>query len=278
MGEIYEPTQTTEESEPETGAEQILEKFGLDAKKMIEAWRISTPEEDYEKTAEFNLRWVKLLEEQAPGSTAILNQEFGICDFARYPLNLLMDQCAERDSADKPYGIILYPRTDHNGGYYGSIKVLENLHRQLGEQYLIRAMECKNKYEIARRLIALNKRYGKISFAIVGGHGTSETIEFSEGKEKVTYLHSEDLKGKGVARTSQFFIENPTIILASCATGQEGGIGQRLSEVFGCKVIAPDKPAHFESIEAQIDNGKVDFTVEYSEESEKEYLGGKKIK
>lgn len=278
MGEILEPTQTTEDSGAEIGTEQTLEKFGLDAKRIIEAWKISVPEEDYEKIVDFNSHWLELLEEQVPGSTKVLNQEFGICDFARYPLDLLRDQYVERDNADKPYGIILYPRADHNGGYYGSIKALEKLHKQLGEQFLVRVIECKNKYEIARRLIALNKRYGKISFAIVGGHGTSETIEFSEGEDRVSCLHSEDLKTRGVARASQFFIENPTIILASCATGQEGGIGQSLSEAFSCRVIAPDKPAHFESIDVNVEDDKLEFDVEYSEDSEKEYLSGKIIK
>lgn len=55
-------------------------------------------------------------------------------------------------------------------------------------------------------------------------------------------LRSEDLQGQGAKKAFTFFESHPTIILESCSTGAEKGIGQALSQLGGAEVIAPDTP------------------------------------
>ena len=92
-------------------------------------------------------------------------------------------------------------------------------------------------------------------------------------------LHSRDLTGEGAKRVNRFFVPSPTIVLFSCSTGARGGIGQKLSEVIGAKVIAPEKPTHFQKIKPIFDGDKIDFDIEYVSNSreaniKKEYVSG----
>jgi hypothetical protein len=69
--------------------------------------------------------------------------------------------------------------------------------------------------------------------------------------------------GEGAQQASKFFKNDATIILESCSTGKEGGIGQQLSEALGIKVIAPKEPTSIGRIKSNLDNDRVDFDVEY---------------
>ena len=65
--------------------------------------------------------------------------------------------------------------------------------------------------------------------------------------------------GGRAQRAGQFFVDNPTIILSSCSTGAEGGIGQELSKRFGAKVIAPKEPTSMAEIHASKNRGQNEF-------------------
>lgn len=226
-----------------------------------------------------NLPTAIQIESQRPGIIKVLSQEFGVKNFGRYPQELLVKQYDERDDKSKPYGVVLYPRSDWNGAFLANQQVFGELSNQLDGKSNIRVVEAESKYDIARALINFRKRYPahKISFAIVGGHGTKDSILFG-GTDQKHLLHVQDLLGKGVRRTSEFFDSNPSIILVSCSTGTEGGIGQQLSEMMGAKVIAPEIPTNISSINSTIDSeGKVTFTVKYVEEqAAKSYLAGQR--
>lgn len=89
----------------------------------------------------------------------------------------------------------------------------------------------------------------KISFAIIGGHGNSEVINF--GKR----LYKSDLNGGGAKRLSESFKPNAEIVLASCSVGEDNGIAQKISEqMSGLKIIASKNTATSIDMHVSYDN------------------------
>ncbi|KKQ95383.1 MAG: hypothetical protein UT85_C0017G0011 [Candidatus Levybacteria bacterium GW2011_GWA2_40_16] len=262
----------------------ILESYGSEGRDMLLAWGKSpyptsvVDEVSIGEAVKRNLEAIDLLEKERPGITKFLTDEFGIKTFAKYPPELLIRQYDEVGSTDLPYGIVLYPRNDHNGAFYHDRAIFEKLLKQLNGRFAIRVIEAESKYEVARALMKLVKRYSpkhKISFAIIGGHGREDLIQFG-GTDERYVLYSQDLLGRGVRKASEFFEQNPTIILASCWTGAPGGIGQELSEALGAKVIASSARTSIRHINARVEDGQVDFDVEYAEAESKKIFDSKK--
>lgn len=222
-----------------------------------------------------NLRAVLELESKEPGITTFLSKKYGITAFGRYPVEMLIEQKAKSENKDQPYGIILYPKDDWNGAFHEDIFVFKFLREQMNDDpnlkdFLIRVYECGSKKDIAKALIDLEKNYRghhKISFAIIGGHGSKDSINFGGGDSVRTKLYSKDFHRSRVQRTGDFFEPEATVILVSCSTGQNEGIGQTLSEKMGMKVIAPNTPTNISRITPKWENGKIDFDVEYSDKS-----------
>ncbi len=257
-------------------ADVELGRMGLSGKKLFEAWRVTT---NSERTFHLgfikNLDQIKEVESVEPGSVKFLYETFGIADFARYPKEILLDMVKNYDNKEKPYGLIMYPRNDWNGAFYNDKGIFMDLYNQLEGDFLLRVAECDNKTELARMLIKLDKQYNpkdgsghKISLLILGGHGTKDSIRFG-GQDDRHALHVEDFMGKGVRKTSKFFDDNPTIILHSCSTGTEKGIGQELSKVMGAKVIAPKVPTSIYSLDAKKEGERFVFHVEFEKQEEK---------
>ena len=261
---------------------QEFAKWGVKSSYFIKAWSESasskTGARGFGGIIE-NLPTAIQIESQRPGIIRVLSQEFGIKNFGRYPQELLIKQYDDRENQSKSYGVILYPRSDWNGAFLQNQRVFEELAGQLEGKFSIRVVEAESKYDIARALINFRKRYPshKISFAIVGGHGTKDSVQFG-GIDQKHLLFVQDLTGRGVQKTSEFFEPDPSIILVSCSTGTEGGIGQQLSEMMGARVIAPKIPTNIVSINSSIDNeGKLRFDVKYmEEEAASSYLAGQK--
>jgi hypothetical protein len=178
---------------------------------------------------------------------------------------------------DNPHGVILFPRNDWNGAFYQDNFALGEFYKKLQGKFSLRAFECEGKIGIARALIKLNKKYNppnkkghKISLAIIGGHGTENSIQFG-GKEEINILHAKDFMGRGVQRTSEFFEKNPTFLLFSCSTGVENGIGQKLSETMNAKVVAPKIPTNISEIQVGMRPGReFRFSVKYFDKGEKD--------
>ncbi|HSX19299.1 MAG TPA: hypothetical protein VLE91_04170 [Candidatus Saccharimonadales bacterium] len=241
----------------------VLEKYGLDYDAFLKKWERTAyhtgsdpnqPEPDPYLYLGQNLKNIVLLEERQPGICTFLNQEFGIVNFGRFPHQMLLEQYQQANNSDTPYGVVLYPAEDYNGAFYHDKDAFLSLNKQLRGKYLVRFGEAESKYDIGRKLIDLRKRYGKqkISFAVIGGHGTETSIEFG-GDDPKHILKAEDLKGRGVGRTSEFFEPHPTIVLVSCSTGAKNGIAQQMSETIGANVVAP-------AGETNIKDFKVSFT------------------
>ncbi|MBI2049622.1 hypothetical protein HYT32_01830 [Candidatus Roizmanbacteria bacterium] len=280
-------------------AKDILETYEIDYSNVVKAWADSGKTEDFMDIVNNNLRMIFILESNRPGIVKTLINDYKIYDFARYPAEMLVEQYDQRDNKYLPYGIVLYPRSDWNGAFYDNRKVFRKLLTQLKENgYGLRVFEVESVNDVARSLIKLNKLYGesyKISFAIIGGHGSWDSIHFGSEREHLNIfdikdrpgakkvnllLKQHDLRGRGVQRSSEFFEQNPTIILNSCTTGANRGIAQEISRL-GTTVIGPDRPASIKDIKVTGDNRRLNFEVGYRsrhfwEKPEERYSGGQK--
>ncbi len=254
-----------------------MEQYGVKFSELRQQWDKSS--NDKISSIERNLISMAKLENVKPGISNFLIREYGIYDFSRYPEDLLEDQFEQHDN-DVPYGLIMYPRNDHNGAFYQGKHVLDSLSKQLSKHGVhVRVVECEGRFDVARQLVRMNKKYGeanKISFAIVGGHGNTDSIEFG-GSDKPHTLKIEDLQGGGTQRASSFFVDKPTIMLVSCSTGAENGIGQELSVKLGAKVVAPSTPTNLEDIKVRNKGGDLQFIVKYGDsQTTRRYRAGKR--
>jgi len=282
-------------------AARISKATGVDGKKILDAWeQVLTGEDDeggrvtrfikkhldrtYPEFIRDNFETIAELEKSRPGICKTLFEEFGIRCFARHYRDTLVSQYDNRDK-DIPYGIAIYPYSDWNGAFsarkYFAVTPDLLLISLWASRYGLRIYEAGNRGGVVRALASANKRYGdkyKISFALIGGHGTEESIKF--GEEKSTGSHSwkpipkrdlgeitqDDLEigsRKGEALRS-LFVENPTIILDSCSTGADAGFGEDISKI-GANVIAPKKPTSiaFAFAARGLRGNRLHFTVRY---------------
>ncbi len=262
-----------------------LSGLGLPAETFLSGWKKAGMEASI-RTRE--LEFLLDLERRDPGSVAFLHQEFGITIFGRYPAGVLLRQRRKVSDTSLPYGIVIAARADHDDAFYHTLKKpIESLDDDLGMDGLVRIIEVENKTELARRLLALNVRYGekqKIQFALVAGHGEPEYVQLGEvtfGQDKDRQrITIDDLAGRGIRRGKEFFVDRPSIVLASCSTGFEGGIGQKLSEQYDADVTAPEVSTSFLELHATVENGRIRLdgrfeNREYGFDQTKRYSSGK---
>lgn len=247
------------EEEMQSAQEQVdklLKDSNLDVELMNEAWRMSSedrPRIAYEK----NISAIMQLESLVPGICEELYNKFGICNFGRYPVEMLIKQYEQRNDKDLKYGIAVYPYNDHNGFFYNQDPIRKIYNTVSEKGYGIRIIETDTLRKLYRQLIFLDSTYGennKISFAFLGGHGNTSAIQFSKkihidkiiGDKKYAHylgvLFTADITNSLAIqreKIQRYFINNPTIILNSCSTGAEEGIAKALSEKLKSKVIAP---------------------------------------
>lgn len=254
----------------------IISAFGIDGEEAIDRWRsaIFKDREPVRASIAANLLSLLSIESQRPGIGFVLQSEFGVNDFARYPQELLIAQYDQRNDDSLPYGVIIYPQYDDNGAFYKDRPVFKALFDQLQGEYGIRVWEVKDLLELVNALNTSRHRYGKISFAIIGGHGTTESIQFGSEKTREGKLTQSHLGKPGASSLKLAFIDNPTIILDSCSTGELGAIGQEISRI-GAKVIAPSRPTNPESIDTMfLEDGRIDFRVKYNQTPSNTYSLG----
>ncbi len=261
--------------------------FGVDGRKMAEVWGDTTFKKsmsaDEEKRRQFlffrdNLEQLSQLEERRPGIGKVLQSEFGINDFSRYPLEFLIAQYDQKDSkVNLPNGVIVYPQSDWNGAYTGidPKEMLERFFDQMKGKYRITVWETGNTLGLVKALNKTRQKYGRITLAVIGGHGEKDNIMFgrpepaTQFSDKRKVLQQEEIRRRGASAIKLAFADNSTVILESCSTGQLGGIGQEISEIAGVKIIAPAKDASIAGIKVnERKDGESDFNVFYFGENE----------
>lgn len=177
-----------------------------------------------------------------------------------------------------PHGVVLYPTSDDVGAFYNPF-AYENLPKQLNGEYAMRVYEVNSQLELVRALNKARHKYGLIDTAVIGGHGYAQGIQLGINEQSgITEVSTTDLQRSGAQALQKAFVERPTIILASCSTGELGGIGQQISTLGtnGAEVVAPDVPTQVKEINAVKDErGKFHFEVEYVAEGSKvAYMSG----
>ena len=262
-------------------SEQI-KSFGLDEATLFRAWKRTgfeeseRPREKRQKFVARNIATMFKLESAAPGICKTLFDEFGICDFERYPAEVLLAQYENRNK-DMPYGIAIYAQEDYNGALNSKNgQPTETLFRDLkGLEYGLRIYEARTRSDVLKILAKSHNHYGgenKISFALISAHGRENSIHFGQeegGVEREGTVAFSQRELERVFRKDSWswarrrhqggynrwwtqklramFVKNPTIILNSCSTGVKGGIRDNLVEI-GAKVFAPEQEAKLLSI------------------------------
>lgn len=271
--------------------EALIAQYGFDPKEMMGQWFVSchwNPEK-IDKLWRKNLRSLMDLEKWKQGSAVLLNKEYGIADFGRYPMDTLKEQYLIHNK-DVPYGLIIYSEDDHSGALYEHVDQLAALDKNLlGFNIHSRIVEVGGKRDLARFLIKFDRTYGrtqKLEYALMAGHGGEDwdeshnessgrgsAIKLGSGRKEFTNNDIIRLKSESMAK---FFKPQATIVLFSCSTGADTGIASLFSEKSGLKVIAPPDDTGINHISATQDGETIDFDVEYSKSSTATYLGGKR--
>ncbi len=232
------------------------------------------------------IAYMNLIDDDYPNGCALLYKKYNICEFSRYPPHVLLSQL-RNENEQKPYGLIVFPRSDHNGAFVRMDKPITNIYEETKDKHLLRIFEASSKMDVARIFLECEKKYGeknKISFLVLGGHGSIETLDlgshttFSNLSFDKHVLKS-DFEGKGVQKINKFFVENPAITLISCETGGEGGLIDSISKTYNAEVVAPKISTGVDDIHVKYDeNGNPHFDVSWSEEKANSvYISGKKV-
>ena len=221
------------------------------------------------------------LEKERPGLgiCKTLYEDFGICQFNRYPASQLLTQFDERNSK-KPYGIIAIGNDDHNGAFDRMRKECDSLSQGAAQNgMLLRVVEFSSAATFARRLLQLQKAYAqsqstgdghRIGFALIGTHGS--THKMHPGKE-ITMKHL--LNDKAQQLIAECMEPGASICLRSCSTGKASdGVAATLSRR-GLHVIGPDENAAGDIISIHADaQGGVRLTATYWGARAVEYRNG----
>src|SRR3989344_5329498 len=266
----------------------ILEKTGRPWREVLESWWRGgkrSAEQTGGRSATMdvldNISLILEMESVEPGSVKTLSEQYGILEFGRYPLPLLRQQYKERN-ASTPYGLIIFPRDDHNSGFQQVTNVLNSFHKELKPLgYSVKVIEVGDKIELARRLMELDQRFGeragKIAFAVIGGHGTQNSIQLGAGDTAgKQYIITPDVWKPRTRRAQSLLRDHAPMVLVSCSTGLGGmGIGKALSTVFRTKVIAPETDTHLTELHPILKpDGSPDLRARYDGNVTTTFVGG----
>ncbi len=249
---------------------QKLESLKLPAAEICEAWAKGSKKDELRYALSENFKLINSIEEKRPGICEVLNKEFGIKNFARYPIDLLVDQYDHRDDKDVQYGIIVTPVEDYNGSQYRNQGIYNNMHRALKNKIHLRVVECESRGHFVRKLNELDGKYNsepgvnnEISLLYFGGHGSEDSICLGDSGEKQK-IRVKDLKGSRLGKVKSYFKKKCIAILASCSTGKVGGFAETLTQELDFVTYASDKVGSLHSLDVRFDEQENPvFDLEY---------------
>jgi hypothetical protein len=225
-----------------------------------------------------NIRSIYRLESKRPGIAKALFEKFGIIHFLRYPEEILIDQYDEsirenrgkKNDKESSYGLIINPQEDYSGVFADEKEMYKNFYNQLERyKYRLRIFEVSRTKGLINALFKSYRDWGKISFAILGGHGGDNGLKLGEEGPR-RYISKEYLKSRGMQVVRSVFTKNPVIILNSCLAGTLGDIGQEMSKS-NAKTIGTDSVMNvIKEIAVKFSNdNSLDFSVNYADEDGK---------
>lgn len=243
---------------------------GLGYGTYIRAWEDGCGDkmrpQDYE---ERNIEAMAAIELIEPGAVKTLTQTFGIHNFMRYPTRTLINQYRNRDNKDLEYGVYIMPYTDHNGAFHasnGQSHLIDSFERSLEQVDAgMRIYEVDRIGGAARAIFSARYKYEKqLHFAVIGGHGTPNTLQFDSSDILEGYMRRMQLRRipeKSTDRMIDIFTRDATIILDSCNTGQVDGLAEEINAFLSVESYAPTVPSKLTSIDVLSGDQPNDFTL-----------------
>lgn len=268
-----------------------ISSCGLDPEETLKVWYQNAFEVEINKrniesrTGELvveNLMRMREVEKvkENPGLIKALHDRFGLTVFSRYPASMLIDQYEKMDDETIPYGVMVFPRYDHNGSFDHMRREMMDMQSTLSKNgHHMRIYETGSKLYLYKLLAQGNKRYNssgenKAKFAIVCGHGNPSSITLGEKKGEWSRRHtlySNDLNPKydkkaekGGAPFNEEFQKmidpDGQIVLVSCSTGKGSqSIAEYWSWYLDVETIAPGEDARAENFNLKFVDGKPRF-------------------
>lgn len=186
------------------------------------------------------------LEQLRPGITKSLIDRYGVYSFARYPIDLLVEQYDTRDEKDAKYSTFVVAREDHSGAILSLKDKVAFAHQQaktLG--FRLKVSEAGSLEGIVQRINSLAGNHGQISCALLVGH------EFDKQLGDLEWDRSS-------------FAPDAIVGLISCFTGARNGTAQKLSLALNdVDVHAPDHSAYLkkDGVVFRTANGNLDLGI-----------------
>jgi hypothetical protein len=188
-----------------------------------------------------NLTALVLLEGRWPGITKGLLDEFGVRNFGRYPIDVLIRMYKEREKGG-PYMVAFYPKDDYSGILMDGNGWMRDLYEDLSLiGWPLRIYEVDTPAAVVGRYRALYEKNGQrpcVGIALYCGHGSEEGITFDRRRFGLFF------NGRSLEEMKRYFIFDskkglPVIVLNSCYAGKRGrGVGWRIHQAAGVRVIS----------------------------------------
>jgi hypothetical protein len=221
-----------------------------------------------------NLFSLRNIEKDRPGGAKLLNESYGICEFNRYPTEMMIDQIDNHDK-DVPYGAVFFPAEDESDAFDQNKEVLKQLYDGTKGRHISRVFEVDEKSSFARFLVTLRLKYKhKIDFMILVAHGEKYGLRFS-WKSRL----NKDIVNESTSIDSikEMMTDEPSIALISCSTGAEDGFAQIASYKLEARVQAPIVDTVAESLSVRYEGDKPILNVKFRDD-QREYLNGILVK
>lgn len=225
----------------------VWEKLGLliglnrdDVLDMANLWVMNDREKDQRaEKRQHNVRnnVVKLIELNNAGvDISKMTSRYGIRNFTRYKTETLL---AQQEASYNPEGITLALTAESD--WNGAIKSVEKNIDQSGWENPVYA-EVGSLPDIARRLIYVTKTHGPVNRLFFEVHGSEIGMYPGMGKKRKNAITVDAiLESRGIERLVErgLLSKDCEVILKSCNTGHEDGVGEAISEKTGLKTTAP---------------------------------------
>jgi hypothetical protein len=218
---------TNTQERPVKMAIVLDEITGGNAVHILDTWDFSAGKREARTKASESIYFdnfsvVCQLEKNRPGISKLLMKKYGVVNFTRYPLELLIEQFDKEALREAPYGVLITAGED-NGVALNVKRETENLYKQAKEMgYGLKVLEADTLEDILTRANDVADNHGEIAYMLILGHNFEPRLG--------TLPWRRDL-----------FSSSPIIGLISCLSGKEGGAAQNLSStVKDIEVHAPE--------------------------------------
>jgi hypothetical protein len=231
---------------------------------------------------------INTIESRFKGCAQILNQFYGINEFARFTPDILEEMYLDHNNLDKKYYLIIQASADYNNAFDDTNINAEIYKNMKGRGYGIKVIEVSSSLDMVQKLAKLKTRFkSKIPMIILKAHGSPNSITLgNEGQVSKEISSSPKINKKNLLEHNSFFsriknrlakenkdyfTNNPLIIFNSCSTGAKGGIAQELQKLGNFRIIAPPVDVCSEKHIFELsENGEIKAEVTYHDSKAKE--------